>query len=367
VASTIRAASLLAAGQAVGVVTVKVAALTDGVVKAMFVTKIKSVLAVVLVVGLALGGIGVGVGLPTNTAAVAQQPDGKKFVPGGKDKPKPDETTADLLRRIPDNALVAEVLRRAVLADDKEKQEDGKKRLPGEIKRELNRGVVLRVKLVELDPKALLMTADVEPTKDVINPKKPARLTNMPLAVSAIVTATGKELKLTDLKPGDILRLQLESWKTDGEAMAVTYIRVEDGTDKKPNEKEDKKPEDKEKRESQKEVDDLLAVLTSGSWAKQLGNPKMPERCVYTFAKDGTYKSALITDHTPPTTAGRWNLSTGKSGEVHLQLKVDKADEAKYAWLGEDSVIRYDRKRDVVVISGPGYAGEQMLMREKAK
>src|SRR5439155_24107015 len=59
-------------GQAAGVVTAKVAALTDGVVKAMFMTKIKSVLAVVLVVGLALGGIGLGVGLSTNPAAVAQ-------------------------------------------------------------------------------------------------------------------------------------------------------------------------------------------------------------------------------------------------------------------------------------------------------
>ena len=38
----------------------------------MFVTKLKSVLAVVLVMGLALGGIGLGVGLTTNPVAVAQ-------------------------------------------------------------------------------------------------------------------------------------------------------------------------------------------------------------------------------------------------------------------------------------------------------
>jgi hypothetical protein len=72
VASAIKAASLLAAGQAAGVVTAKVAALTEGTVKAMFMTKIKSVLAVVLVVGLALGGIGLGVGLSTNPVAVAE-------------------------------------------------------------------------------------------------------------------------------------------------------------------------------------------------------------------------------------------------------------------------------------------------------
>jgi RNA polymerase sigma factor (sigma-70 family) len=83
VASTIKTASLLAAGRAAGIVSAKVAALTDGGVKAMLVTKIKCVLAGVLVVGLALGGAGVGDGLSTNPVAVAQQPgakpdDGKK-------------------------------------------------------------------------------------------------------------------------------------------------------------------------------------------------------------------------------------------------------------------------------------------------
>lgn len=47
---TIQAAALLAAGRAAGVISPKVAALTEDVVKAMFVTKIKSVLAVVMVV-----------------------------------------------------------------------------------------------------------------------------------------------------------------------------------------------------------------------------------------------------------------------------------------------------------------------------
>jgi len=77
VSSTIKAASLLAAGQAAGVVTAKVAALTEGVVQAMFTTKIKSVLAVVLVVGLVLGGVGAGVGLSTHPAALAQHPGAK--------------------------------------------------------------------------------------------------------------------------------------------------------------------------------------------------------------------------------------------------------------------------------------------------
>src|SRR5262245_17293932 len=73
VASAIRAASLLAEGRAAGVVSAKVAALTEGMVRAMFVTRIKGVLAGVLVVGLALGGIGAGVGLSPNPVAVAQE------------------------------------------------------------------------------------------------------------------------------------------------------------------------------------------------------------------------------------------------------------------------------------------------------
>jgi RNA polymerase sigma factor (sigma-70 family) len=58
VASTIKAASLLAAGRAAGVVSARVAALTEGMVKAMFVARIKGVLAVVLVVAALAGAAG---------------------------------------------------------------------------------------------------------------------------------------------------------------------------------------------------------------------------------------------------------------------------------------------------------------------
>jgi hypothetical protein len=46
--------------------------LTEGVVKALFVSRIKGVLAAVVVIGLALGGIGVGVGLPAHPVAGAE-------------------------------------------------------------------------------------------------------------------------------------------------------------------------------------------------------------------------------------------------------------------------------------------------------
>jgi RNA polymerase sigma factor (sigma-70 family) len=56
VASTIRNASLLAAGRAAGVVSAQVVALAEGVVKAMFAVRIRSSLAMLLVAGLALAG-----------------------------------------------------------------------------------------------------------------------------------------------------------------------------------------------------------------------------------------------------------------------------------------------------------------------
>ena len=86
VASTIKAASLLAAGQAAGVVSAKVAALTEGVVKAMFVTKIKSVLAVVLVVAALAGAAG----LIYQTQA-GEQPKAKEEQPAAKKDQKTGE------------------------------------------------------------------------------------------------------------------------------------------------------------------------------------------------------------------------------------------------------------------------------------
>ena len=71
VASTIKAASLLAAGQAAGVVTAQVAALTDGVVKAMYMTKLK-IAAVVLLV---LGAFGAGAGAIIHATPRAEQKD----------------------------------------------------------------------------------------------------------------------------------------------------------------------------------------------------------------------------------------------------------------------------------------------------
>jgi RNA polymerase sigma factor (sigma-70 family) len=92
VASTIQAVRLVAAGRAAGVLPAQIATLTEGVVQAMFVTKIKGVLVVVLVAGLALGGIGLDVGLTTNPGAVAQA-EPPKAAPAKKESPTPPVAT----------------------------------------------------------------------------------------------------------------------------------------------------------------------------------------------------------------------------------------------------------------------------------
>ena len=117
-------------------------------------------------------------------------------------------------------------------------------------------------------------------------------------------------------------------------------------------------------RSAADDAEDLTAALVSGTWVKKLsGDSKVPDRYVYTFAKDGTYKSVLISDFTPaPKTAGKWQLAPDKDGKLHLRLKNE---DGKYPWLAEDSVVRYDPKKDALLVSGLKYAGEVPLRHEK--
>jgi RNA polymerase sigma factor (sigma-70 family) len=97
VSSTIKAASLFAVGQAAttGAISVKVAALTEGVAKAMFLNKIKSVMAVVLMVVILTGGAG----LIYQTTQAAGQPKAQGATERGEQQDaqatKPTETTAN--------------------------------------------------------------------------------------------------------------------------------------------------------------------------------------------------------------------------------------------------------------------------------
>ena len=89
VAATIKATSLMAAGQAVsaGLVSAKVIALTKGMVQAMFMSKIKNVLAVVLIVGVVLGGaMGLGIGLFNPRTQAGEQTELKINPPEAKEE-----------------------------------------------------------------------------------------------------------------------------------------------------------------------------------------------------------------------------------------------------------------------------------------
>jgi RNA polymerase sigma factor (sigma-70 family) len=78
VLSTIKVATLLAAGQPAGVISVKVAALTEGVLRAMFLNKFKAGLSVLLL-AVCLCGIGTAVGLGQQEASTKKaDPEAKK-------------------------------------------------------------------------------------------------------------------------------------------------------------------------------------------------------------------------------------------------------------------------------------------------
>jgi RNA polymerase sigma factor (sigma-70 family) len=85
VSKTIKVASLLAAGQVpTGMISVKVAALTEGALKAMFLAKFKNA-AVALLVVLVLT---VGAGTVISRSSAEEQPDREKPVPSDKSKAK---------------------------------------------------------------------------------------------------------------------------------------------------------------------------------------------------------------------------------------------------------------------------------------
>lgn len=94
--STIKATALMATGQAVpaGLISATVVTLAERVVQAMFVSKIKSFLAVLLVVGVVLGGVGVGRGLLHTSEGVAQEKANQLEVRNPVEKEKEEVTPA---------------------------------------------------------------------------------------------------------------------------------------------------------------------------------------------------------------------------------------------------------------------------------
>lgn len=107
---------------------------------------------------------------------------------------------------------------------------------------------------------------------------------------------------------------------------------------------------------------ELLSNLTSGSWAKRLGQPPFVETVIYTFHKDATYSMKLLTDHPVEPVTGEWELTEDKDGRYHLVLKNKQE---KHYWLPQDSIIEYDKKSELLVISGKSIRNTQSLERMK--
>jgi RNA polymerase sigma factor (sigma-70 family) len=95
VSSTIKAASLIAAGQAAaaGAISVKVAALTEGVLKAMLLSKLNIAMAGLMLIALA------GVGVAMSSPEAAQPIEAVKEAKGGQPHSAPNVSTEDVAKR----------------------------------------------------------------------------------------------------------------------------------------------------------------------------------------------------------------------------------------------------------------------------
>ncbi len=108
----------------------------------------------------------------------------------------------------------------------------------------------------------------------------------------------------------------------------------------------------------------LLRNLTSDQWVKDLGGKRQPELYVYAFSKNGSYKFQLFTDYGTEPLVGEWRLTRSKDGKTHLVLANQRK---RYYWLPQDSVIQYDKNKDVLLLSGEKYVGVQQLRRQKVE
>jgi hypothetical protein len=116
-------------------------------------------------------------------------------------------------------------------------------------------------------------------------------------------------------------------------------------------------------REQKQNVTDLLPVITSHRWTKELGDGALRECYVYTFHTNGTYTASVFSDYGARPIRGTWHM-TNLQGQIHLRLRNQ---EAYYFCVWHDSILRYDKERDVLVVSGPHYTNQMDLQHVKGK
>jgi RNA polymerase sigma factor (sigma-70 family) len=203
VVSTIKAASLLAAGQAAGVVSVKVAALTEGVLKAMFLSKLKAVslLLLVLMSCVTVGGL-------LHYTQAADQTSGSKSKSGGTkpledqfgQKPDPDKlmTAGEVLSAFDKNEAAGE-----------DRFLDKKVRVSGKAyKVQRVSGSDMAVpNIVESDENYYLLTLLAE-RADAVGTKKPGGNRNRKLQPMAFVFPVSSRKQLAGIEEGQQVTIE---------------------------------------------------------------------------------------------------------------------------------------------------------------
>jgi RNA polymerase sigma factor (sigma-70 family) len=226
VSSTIKAASLFAAGQAAatGAISVKVAALTEGVLKTMLLTKLKVAMAVVLLAALGLSGVGVAT---HRTACVVepQPPKAERAVEAdGASTMICDGKNITIEWRGQDGKVQHRTLR--IREEEKEdKEEDGKpnaltvrdallKNIDGDRKTITATIETSNLRIKENGSDFKLRLIDKDGEKEIRGfwyeiVKGQTKLVDVPVAMEAKITDGKKEIGLTDLKAGMRVTLQL--------------------------------------------------------------------------------------------------------------------------------------------------------------
>jgi RNA polymerase sigma factor (sigma-70 family) len=248
VASPSKAAALLAAGKtAAGVISVKVAALTEGVMKAMLLTKLKMTAAFLVVIGLVAAGSGTLVqgGLsgspvaPLTTAAgqsetilLADQEPAKEQVRGAREQARQGTTVAGTLQGVDadkNRVTISIFSRRDAVTTEKSYDvsrdakilRDGKEAKLAALKKggratltlSADQKIVVGITVTGSTLFAPLKSADAEKNTVTITveTRQGKQDRTYSVAKDARVTVDGKEARLADLKAGTMLSFTLSA------------------------------------------------------------------------------------------------------------------------------------------------------------
>ncbi len=194
--ATIKAVTSVAAGQAAaGVVSGTVAALTEGVLKAMLVNKLKTAMAVLLAVVVT---VGIGTGLLGYGTAVGQQNDGKKA------------------------ATVAP--QKEVARSDKEKQNDA----PGKLILKVTANLEAIARSDGGDD--LITLTFARRVMDKGSKVASSQLANIPVAKDAKIRIADKEAKFADLRPKTVVQVHVGADEHGG----IVIVEIQEIRKKRP-------------------------------------------------------------------------------------------------------------------------------------